>query len=445
MQAEPGTRLRPAAIPASGISTPALGRATDRLLEAAAGRASLPQALANAAVGEIADWCAVDLLRGDGRLHRAASARSEDIEFGVLRGALARYAIPDPGLLLRVEAAQGPIRIEEPEWIPKHRAIASPITDRRTIHGLLLTLVPLNGREVADDLHFTAALGERFAQIIEASSNRPNLGGKDVAELGRESGHSPLSRLRRAFSEGKLRLELEPIASTVTAEMAGAKAVVAWPSPDPGDLRPGAFRGLEGDAELARGISAWARLEAFGAAAELAIRGLDLAISVELTAADLELPGIGARIEREAAESRARPEGIIVEISAAVARESAHRGARELERLHAAGFRIAMADFGSTAEAPAKLIDLPLDVFKLSAGLVADCDRDSARAARLGAIAQLGRDLGLDLVATGVASDAELAHVTELGCRWAQGFAIGAPCEIGELIERAGAARRQVI
>ncbi len=436
VQADGGTRLRPAAVSASGIHTPALARATDRLLDAAGGRANLPLAAAGAAVAEIADWCAVDVVRDDGRLMRAGSARAADVDVDAMAGLLARFAVPDPALLARVDAARGAVRVDDPDWTGDHTAIAAPISEAGKPCGLMLLLVRHAPAEDADDLLFAAGLGVRLAQTLELVGAMPRLGGNATTESGRESGHSPNARLRRNLSEGELRLELEPIANVVSREIAGAEAVVAWRQATGGGLRPGTTGRLGADEALAASLGPWARAEACKMTAELEARGLGIAISLDLAAADLARRGIAAELGREAQLAGASPRSLIIEVSEATVRSAGGNAVAELADLRNAGFRIALEDFGASGEAPADLLALPMDILKLSPELVAGADRDPANAARLTAVAELGMGLDVDLIADGVTTEGELGLVAELGCRWAQGAAVGRPRRLGELVER---------
>ena len=384
---------------ASGLRTPALMRATDRLLDSAGAGVDVPNAAARAAVAEIADWCAVDLHRPDGRLERAASALSVRVDPDSLRESLVRFAIPEPALLERLATARGPIRIEDPDWLPGHRAVASSIAAGGAPHGLVLALVPLGSRALPEDLWFAGELGLRLAQVLELT------GGTVPAPEPR----APASRSRRPS------LLLEPIASVGSGEIAAVEIA---------------------NAET---LGSWAREEGCRVAAELEMRGLGIRVGVDVPATDLLEEEFAAGLEGIAESAGASPGRIMLEISGATVRAIGRRGLAELLALRKAGFLVAIDDFGTGSTLPADLLETSVDVLKLSPGLVAGAMHDAPRAERLAAVADLARDLGLDLVAQGVATDSEMALVTEMGCRWAQGEAIGRPRRLGELIERAGA------
>jgi EAL domain-containing protein (putative c-di-GMP-specific phosphodiesterase class I) len=69
---------------------------------------------------------------------------------------------------------------------------------------------------------------------------------------------------------------------------------------------------------------------------------------------------------------------------------------------------------------------LPLDVVKLDRSLLEALDEGGGRAA-LGAAVELGRALGLEVVAEGIERACQLARRRDLGCRYGQGFLLGHP------------------
>ena len=404
-------------------------RATDRLLDAASGGVDVPHAAVRAAVAEIANWCAVDLLRADGRLERAASAFGPGVDPHAMSDSLVRFAIPEPGLLQRVAAARGPVRIEDPDWLPGHRAVAGSIASGGAPHGIVLALIPLGDRGLAEDLWFAGELGLRLAQVLELSA------GARGSETPSESEISPVARLGTVGRPGLL---LEPIASVASGEIAAGEVALSVPGGDPEVMHPVELERLP-DERLAAELTAWARAEGCRVAAELEMRSLGIRIGVDVPLTDLAAKGFVTELEFTADEAGAPPGSIMLEISGVTARTLGRQGVDGLVALRNAGFLIAIDDFGTGSALPADLLETSVDVLKLSPGLVAGASHDAPRAERLGAVAELARDLGLDVVAQGVATESEMALVRELGCRWAQGEAIGKPRRLGELIERAGA------
>jgi EAL domain-containing protein (putative c-di-GMP-specific phosphodiesterase class I) len=104
-----------------------------------------------------------------------------------------------------------------------------------------------------------------------------------------------------------------------------------------------------------------------------------------------------------------------------------------LAELSALGCTISLDDFGRGASSLTQLADLPVDVLKMDRGFVTGIDTDPRRAALVSGVVDLGRTLGVDIVAEGVETPAELAALRGLGCRFLQGWLLGRPVPAGAL------------
>jgi EAL domain-containing protein (putative c-di-GMP-specific phosphodiesterase class I) len=100
-----------------------------------------------------------------------------------------------------------------------------------------------------------------------------------------------------------------------------------------------------------------------------------------------------------------------------------------LERLAALGILLSVDDFGTGYSSLAYLKRLPVDEIKIDRSFVMHMDRDPSDRAIVRSTIDLGRNLGLKVVAEGVETAAVLADLRELGCTYAQGFHISRPLE----------------
>lgn len=95
---------------------------------------------------------------------------------------------------------------------------------------------------------------------------------------------------------------------------------------------------------------------------------------------------------------------------------------RALETLGAAGLTIALDDFGTGYASLQHLKQFPVDVIKIDRRFVRDMVTDPEDAAIVRAVTNLGRSLGLQVVAEGVETQAQADHLARLGCDFGQGF-----------------------
>jgi EAL domain-containing protein (putative c-di-GMP-specific phosphodiesterase class I) len=98
-----------------------------------------------------------------------------------------------------------------------------------------------------------------------------------------------------------------------------------------------------------------------------------------------------------------------------------------LQAVKGTGARIVIDDFGAGALSLSRLIQMPIDAIKIHESFVAGLGAFSENASLVGALVELGHALGVDVVAEGVETEAQLEQLRELGCDAAQGYAIGRP------------------
>ena len=112
------------------------------------------------------------------------------------------------------------------------------------------------------------------------------------------------------------------------------------------------------------------------------------------------------------------------------------RALEVLTRLDAMGVRLAIDDFGTGYSSLAYLKRLPVDELKIDRGFVTSMTSDRADAFIVRCAVDLGRNLGLCIVAEGVEDDATVEALRALGCTQAQGYHFSRPVPGPELTAR---------
>lgn len=110
------------------------------------------------------------------------------------------------------------------------------------------------------------------------------------------------------------------------------------------------------------------------------------------------------------------------------------RARKVLEQLHERGCRFALDDFGSGLSSMAYLKALPVDYLKIDGGFVRDIDRDESARQMVAEINRLGQAVGKRTIAEYVESSAIMDRLTELGVDLLQGYAIGRPAPLEQLL-----------
>jgi len=317
-------------------------------------------------------------------------------------------------------------------------------------HELLLAAhigvaVSATGEEEAADL----------LRDVDAAMRRARSGERGSYQLfDREMRQTALRQLRleadlvRAVERGELVLRYQPIVRLRDGVVVSLEALMRWHHPERGLIAPGEFLETAIECGAIDAISLWTLDEACAqlaawASAEPAIRRLP--ISVNLSAAQLSDPGLAGQIEAALSRHGVAPSSLRIEITeTALARDP--RVARAvLERLRGLGAGVAIDDFGVGYSSLAHLHQFPADVLKIDRSFVASLARTGQSAELVRSIVELGKRLGLSVVAEGVETSAQRRRLLALGCEHAQGFlyAPALPPEEARAFALAAAGRRR--
>jgi EAL domain-containing protein (putative c-di-GMP-specific phosphodiesterase class I) len=118
---------------------------------------------------------------------------------------------------------------------------------------------------------------------------------------------------------------------------------------------------------------------------------------------------------------------VCFEITETVAVRNLSQVQRFMDRLRAAGCAISMDDFGAGMSSFTYLKNLPIDIIKIDGSFIRDMLTDPVSHAMVRAVADIGRRLGLSVVAEWVTDAATVQMLTDLQVDYAQGFALHEP------------------
>ena len=169
------------------------------------------------------------------------------------------------------------------------------------------------------------------------------------------------------------------------------------------------------------------------ALAPLLAQGRDLQLGVNVSVRHLQAGCLAADVARALAASGVPASRLMLEITESVLVDAEDRVERELAALREAGCVISIDDFGKGHSTLARLSRLPVDVLKMDRDFVAHIEDDPRTAAVVASVVELGRTLGMDVVAEGVETPGQLAALRRLGCRFLQGYLLGRPVPATDL------------
>ncbi len=245
-----------------------------------------------------------------------------------------------------------------------------------------------------------------------------------------------LPELRQGLRERELVVHYQLKADLHTGSITGAEALVRWHHPQLGLLPPAAFIPYAETTGLGRDLSRYVVGVVIDDLAMLAGLGLRIPIAVNLSALDLLDSTLPRDVMTMLEAKRIDPHLLELEITETAVMTDHARARAVLGQLGELGMRLAVDDFGTGYSSLSYLTSLPIDTIKIDMSFVQGMIDNESDAAIVRSVIELGRSLGLEVVAEGVETR-ELWHaLLELGCDTAQGFYFAEPRPLDDLLAR---------
>jgi diguanylate cyclase (GGDEF)-like protein len=252
-----------------------------------------------------------------------------------------------------------------------------------------------------------------------------------------------VSELRRAIDDGALTVHYQPKVGLADRELLGVECLVRWEHPEHGLVSPDDFIPVAEHTGLVGALTSRVLRTALEQCKAWNEAGRPIGVSVNLSTRSLLDSEFPDELEHLLAEIGLPPNLLTLEITESGMVGDADRPLPTLRRLHSMGIRLAVDDFGTGASSLAYLRRLPVHEVKIDKSFVLGMATDSGDLAIVRAIVDLGRHLGLSVVAEGVESEMTLALLENMGCDVAQGFLFSRPLP-HERIEAWMAARTEL-
>jgi diguanylate cyclase (GGDEF)-like protein len=248
-------------------------------------------------------------------------------------------------------------------------------------------------------------------------------------------------RLRAAIADEKLELLFQPQFELRSDRVMGAEAMLAWPGATEatGSLNAGlVYTAAESAGMVDTLVSSFLNRALRNCSEFRYAAGLDLRVSLNLSARTLLWPVLPDLVERALRTWALRPSRLVLEFSdTAVLHDDA--SAREgIGRLKELGVRLAIDDSALAIEALFGLAQLPFQELKISLGDVGDLAQQSIHERIVRAMIDLAHQLRLDVCATSVNEPALAERLTALNCDYAQGSYKGPAVAAERFVERYG-------
>jgi len=241
--------------------------------------------------------------------------------------------------------------------------------------------------------------------------------------------------LRAAVERNEFLLYFQPQINVKTREVHGVEALVRWQHPSRGLMMPDTFIPIAEEIGMMDRLTDWVLEAAFVQLERWNQAGIDLRMSVNLSAQDLRDEHVAQMIAQLFKRHEVSPRQLCLELTETAVTTEAETAAERLRHLARYGIRISIDDFGTGYSSLALLKQFPVDELKIDKQFVMGMDRDEDDAAIVYSTIELAHRLGVDVVVEGVETAATLRTIARLSADFAQGYAISPPLPVAAFEE----------
>lgn len=231
--------------------------------------------------------------------------------------------------------------------------------------------------------------------------------------------------LRQALGRGEIVVHYQPQANIQTGQIVGMEALVRWQHPELGLLQPSDFLGIAEEAGLITDIGNAVLRQACADAKQWHDHGFpECIMAVNLSGQEFWQPDLIGKIDQALKESALKPELLEIELTEGILMRNSETASNILHRLKELGIHLSMDDFGTGYSSLARLKTFPLDLLKIDRSFISDLAHNDNDAAITSAIIAIANRLKFGVIAEGVETKEQLAHLSQLGCEVVQGYLI---------------------
>jgi len=337
-------------------------------------------------------------------------ARIGGDEFVVVLTNLKHTADCEPLLTRLLVAAAEPVQIDE-LWVEVSASIG-------------VTLYPQDGvdaeqllRHADQAMYLAKQAGKNCYHMFDVA--------QDVAvKHQRES----LAHIRAALRNHEFVLYYQPKVNMRTGAVVGAEALIRWQHPERGMLPPAMFLPVIENHLFSIELGEWVIATALDQMAEWQIAGLEMPVSVNIGALQLQQINFAARLEELLMmQPHANPNNLELEILETSALDDIHQVSTTINACKELGVSFALDDFGTGYASLAYLKRLPAELLKIDQSFVRDMLDDADDLAIIQGIIGLSAAFHRNVIAEGVETIAHGKKLLEIGCELAQGYGIARP------------------
>ncbi|HKE45802.1 MAG TPA: EAL domain-containing protein [Steroidobacteraceae bacterium] len=234
------------------------------------------------------------------------------------------------------------------------------------------------------------------------------------------------SKLRRALEREELVILYQPKVDLRNGHIVGAEALLRWRLPGHGDIPPAQFIPLAEETNLILEIGEWVLNRVCADYQQWQKSVTDPGrVAMNLSLKQLRQASFLMRFKSVFKKHGVSPTFFELEITETTLMADAKRTVKLLDELYAMGLHLSIDDFGTGYSSLSALQQFPISTLKIDQSFVRDAATDADQATIVRTIIDMGRSLGMEVVAEGVESEDQLAFLRGRDCHFAQGRLFG--------------------
>lgn len=239
------------------------------------------------------------------------------------------------------------------------------------------------------------------------------------------------THLRKAIEKNELTVCYQPKVDMLSKKIVGAEALLQWNNPELGRVSPTQFIPLAEQTGLIVYIGNWVLNEASKQAKIWHNLGFtNFSIAVNLSAYQFKTGDIAEQVAKALWDSKLPSNNLELELTESLVMENVEKSLLMLRVLKSMGIKISIDDFGTGYSSLSQLRKFPVDSLKIDQSFVKNIgheNKESDDSAVISTIITMAKQLGLEVIAEGVETQAQFEFLKKEGCHLAQGYLFSRP------------------
>ncbi len=233
---------------------------------------------------------------------------------------------------------------------------------------------------------------------------------------------------RNALKNDEFVVYYQPQIDAKTESLIGMEALVRWQHPDMGLISPAKFLSFAHDTGLIIPLDLWVMKTAMQQVAHWYQNDFQAGVlALNLSILQLNKKDFVENIEQLITETNCQPQWLELEVTEGQIMKDADKAIQILKQLKGLGISLAIDDFGTGYSSLSQLKRLPIDKLKIDQSFIRDLPHDDEDVVISKSVISLAKNMGLDVIAEGVETQAQKDFLLENDCRYIQGYFYGKP------------------